>query len=258
MLVQANQELVYNSSQITDVQIHEEKSLMDHLIDIRNFVFIGFGIWLILSLIAYFFVKPIQDFITKPASDLKLTIHFLSPMEGFFFGFKVAAISGFIASLPAQLFLLWKYVSSALKTKEKDMIKYFVVGSGFLTIFAIFYSWIGIIPTSLKFLNDFTPSGSQILLTSTEYFSFVSNMIIIMIGIFQIPTLVFCLIKGRIITPSQVKSKRREIYMVIIILTALFGSPDLFSWFLTSIPAIILFEGAVMISQIGLKSELMK
>lgn len=232
-----------------------EKSMMDHLIDVRNFLIVAFIIWSIGSFISFFYINQIQGFLLGPVKNIGQKLNFLSPADGFLFIFKVTALAGFVLSLPFHLFLIWKYASGALLEKEKKLVGYFIFGSGFLTVFAIAYSWIWIIPISLKFLTDIKPEGTEILLTADEYFGFIFSMTAVMVAIFQVPTAVICLVKTGLVRVDTIKSKRKEIYIAIIILTALFGSPDLLTWVLTSIPAIFLFEISLIISTLGNKGE---
>lgn len=231
--------------------VNEENSLLDHIMQLKNIVLTSLVVWLFFTVISWFFLDKLQAIIFAPAISLGLTLNFISPIEGLMFTFKLAALSGFVVSIPFITLFIWRYVHTALKIEEKKAIISFSIASSLLTVVAIAYSWFALVPSSLKFLIDFTPKGTQIWLTVSEYFSFIFSLTIALVLIFQIPTLVYILIKTKIVSVQQVTSKRREIYLGIIILTALFGSPDFFSWFLTTIPAILLFEVAVLLARIS-------
>jgi sec-independent protein translocase protein TatC len=238
---------------ITDSSISNlnEKSIIDHLFDIKNIILASGGIWLLFTILSSFFLNSIQNLLFAPAKSLGLVLNFLSPIEGLMFTLKLSALSGLVLSIPFITLIIWKYIHQELKFKEKKAIVSFSLASSLLTVVAILYSWFGLIPNALKFLVDFTPEGTQILLTVSEYFNFIFSLTLALIVIFQIPTLIYTLVKTKIVSANQVSQKRKEIYIGIVIATALFGSPDFFSWFLTTIPAIFLFEVALFLTKFG-------
>jgi sec-independent protein translocase protein TatC len=232
-----------------------KSEFVGHLKDLKTLLFKLVISWGLGSVIATIYQKQIFDFLVGPVSRNNLSLHFLSPSDSLMFVIKIVMLSGFVISLPLHVYFFWQYIKPALKLTEiKFFASYFWVIS-ILSIVATIYGWLSMIPTSLNWLINFTPAGTALLLTANEYFSFILSILLILLIIFQTPVVVFSLIKSGVVTADQVKSKRKEIWMGIIIFSAFFGSPDLISWALSCVPVIILFEGSLSLSTIKLSKK---
>jgi sec-independent protein translocase protein TatC len=221
--------------------------------ELRNLIFKIILVWGVGLVIVYFFQGPIYNLYVAPLKENNLILNFLSPTDSISFYIKIFGVSSFVITLPVHIILFWNYIKDALAANEQKMIKnYFWVGA-ILSITATVYGWLFMIPSVFHFLISINPPQSQLLLSSKEYSSFVFGMLLMLILTFQIPLVVFGLIRSGIVTKKQVTDKRREIYVAILILTALFGSPDVFTWLLSTIPVVILFELSIMFSTLKKK-----
>lgn len=216
--------------------------------EFKNLVFKMMFVWGIGLLVVYFFQTSIYNIYISPLKENNLILNFLSPTDSLAFYIKIFAISALIITLPIQIILFWRYIKEALKQSEQRLIKnYFWVGAILSTV-ATVYGWLFMIPSVFKFLISINPPQSQLLLSSKEYSSFIFNMLSMLVLTFQIPLVVYSLIKSGILTKKQISDKRREIYLAVLIVTALFGSPDVFTWLLSAFPVIILFEVSLILS----------
>jgi sec-independent protein translocase protein TatC len=217
-------------------------------IELRNLFFKVFLAWLVGVAIAYYFQTPIYDLYINPLKSNNLTLSFLSPTDSIMFYIKIYSISGLLISLPLQVFIFWQYIKDALEISERALVRnYFWFGS-LISVVAVIYGWLFMIPSVFKFLVGVTLPQTQLLLTSNEYSNFIIGMLLMLIATFQIPLVVFTLIKTGIVSKKQVTDKRREIFVGILIVTALFGSPDVFTWLLSTIPVYFLFELSILAS----------
>jgi sec-independent protein translocase protein TatC len=223
--------------------------------ELKNLIFKMILTWGIGLIIVYFFQTPIYNLYVAPLKENNLILNFLSPTDSLSFYVKVFGISSLIMTLPIQIFFFWNYIKDALAANEQTLVKnYFWVGA-LLSIVATVYGWLFMIPSVFKFLISINPPQSQLLLSSKEYSNFVFGMLLMLVLTFQIPLVVFALIRSGIVTKKQITDKRREIYVAILILTALFGSPDVFTWLLSALPVIGLFELSLVFSQYKIKSK---
>jgi sec-independent protein translocase protein TatC len=223
--------------------------------ELRNLVFQMILTWFCGLMVAYYFQTPIYNLYVDPLKASKLTLNFLSPTDSIMFYIKIFSVSGLLISLPVQVFLFWKYIKDALLQNEQLIIlRYFWVGS-IVSLVALIYGWVIVLPSVFQFLIGINPPQTQLLLTANEYSNFVVGLLLMLIITFQLPLIVFSLIKLKIVTKEQFANKRREIFVGILIITALFGSPDVFTWLLTVIPVMALFEISLILSQIHLSKE---
>lgn len=222
------------------------KTLWDHLDELKNVVIKTLLVWLVATSGAFAFNNQLVELITKPVSDRGLTLHFLSPTDSFFYVIKVCSLAGLVISLPVLMIFIWRYISPALLQHEKKFIARYVFSVFLFTSLAVVFGFYFLIPSTLHFLLDFTPNNTELLLTANEYMNFLFGLLILMVLVFQTPVVVFGLIRSGLVEKSFFTSRRKEIYFAILVLMAAFGSPDVLSWVISTLPVIILFEAAIM------------
>ena len=234
-------------SKLKNIQGFED--VAKRALELRNLFFKMFGAWVMGLAIAYYFQTPIYNLYIDPLKQNNLTLSFLSPTDSIMFYVKIYSISALLITLPIQVYSFWQYVKDALRNNEKTAVRnYFWCGSMF-SLIAIIYGWLFMIPSVFKFLISVTLPQTQLLLTANEYSSFVIGLLLMLIATFQIPLVVFTLITTGIVTKKQITDKRREVYVGILIVTALFGSPDVFTWLMSAIPVGILFEISILVAR---------
>ncbi len=232
------------------------ENIWEHINDLKKIIIKIAIVWGLGSLIAAFNTDRLIDIFTMPLRSKGLSLHFLSPADSFNFVIKVVVLSGAIITLPILVSIFWGYIAQALNEKEKKLIYYYSGSTLILTVIALVYAYFSLIPSTFDFLINFAPKNTSFLITSTEYSNFVFSLALFTILFFQIPTVVFGLIKMKIVSASTLKSKRKEIYFAIIVLTALFGSQDILSWFIFVLIIGLLFEAAMFLAIISLKPEI--
>ena len=224
------------------------KTVSEHLNELKNLLIKLFSIWLVATIGLSFFSQTLIEIFTRPLGEIALTLNFFSPTESLFFVIKIVSISGLLICSPLIFWLVWKYLSKALESKEKQFLFNYFFAALALTITAIIYSYFYLIPASLRFLTDFTPKNTSVILSANEYSSFILSMFLAITLIFQTPIIVMSLVKTGLVKIETFKAKRKEIYFAILVLTAAFGSPDVFTWLISSIPVFILFEGSLILA----------
>jgi sec-independent protein translocase protein TatC len=222
------------------------KTLWDHLDELKNVIIKTLLVWLVATGGAFAFNNQLVELITKPVSDRGLTLHFLSPTDSFFYVIKVCSLAGLVISLPVLMIFIWRYISPALLQHEKKFIARYVFSVFLFTTLGVVFGFYFLIPSTLHFLLDFTPKNTELLLTANEYMSFLFGLLILMVLVFQTPIVVFGLIRSGLVEKTFFTSRRKEIYFAILVLMAAFGSPDVLSWVISTLPVIILFEAAIM------------
>lgn len=88
-----------------------------------------------------------------------------------------------------------------------------------------------------------------------NYYDTMSDLILGMGLIFELPVVVFFLSRVGILTPKLMRSKRNYAILIIFLLAAVITPPDWFSIWLVAIPLIILYEASISISERALKER---
>lgn len=226
---------------MTSLEHQEAKSVFEHIGDLRKKLLIALLAFVVGAIIAHIFNAEIIAFLLKPAGSQHLI--FLSPLEPFFFIFKIDFIVGIIVAFPVILWCLFSYISPALSKKAQGLIIFFYATSTFLLLVSLAYAFFITIPLSLEFLFSITVPGIENNFSVERYVSFFMSQAIIIMAVFQLPILIIGGIYLEILKTKLLAKKRRLIYMVILIgLAVITPTTDMFSLGVIIVPCLVIFE----------------
>jgi sec-independent protein translocase protein TatC len=228
--------------------IDQDKTFWEHLNESKNVLFQCVIVWLLGTGVCWWQFNNIFTKLIEPIQKYKLNLNFLSPFDGLMFTIKVICLSGFILTAPIIFTIVWRYVSDIFSDTQKKLMNIYLIVGSILGFVGAYYAFVSIVPVSLSFLLEITPQGTSYLLTGTEYLNFVLSTVIFLAIFFELPIVIFGLVHFNILTREQITSKRKEAYFCILALSAMFGSPDVFSWFLSSFCIFVLFEASLLLT----------
>jgi sec-independent protein translocase protein TatC len=223
-----------------------QKPLIDHLNDLKTFLVSSAVIWAVSTVGMLIFWEQLFAFFIQPISSKGIDLNFVSPTDSITNILKVCALAGFLLAMPFITYFLWNFIKPGLAQKEQQFISKYVLTSLLFSTLGVVFAYIFLIPTTLGYLIDFLPQGTKLLLTANEYMSFLYGLLVIMILVFQTPVVVYGLIKSSIVPRKTFINIRKYFYLATVIFMAIFGGQDILSLALTSIPVIIMYEGAIL------------
>lgn len=226
---------------MASLQTNEPKSVLEHVGELREKVFIALGAFIVGLIISHLFHREIIAFLLKPAGGQHLI--FLSPLEPLFFIFKIDFIGAFIVSFPVIIWSIFSYITPALPKRHGGVVVLFYVTSTLLLLLGLLYAFFVTIPFSLKFLFSISIAGIENNFSVEKYLSFFITQAIIIMTVFQVPILI---IGGVILGVFKIKllaSKRQYIYMGLLVALAIITpTTDIFSLAIIFIPCLVIFE----------------
>ena len=83
----------------------------------------------------------------------------------------------------------------------------------------------------------------------------VTNTILGVSVVFELPVLIFFLTKLGLITPEFLKTYRKHALVVVLLLSAVITPPDIASQIIVSIPVLILYEVSIHVSRFVVKKQ---
>jgi len=222
----------------------EPATLLEHLLEIRNYVFLILGALIVGGGVTHYFHRQIIAAVFSPLGSQHLI--FLSPLDPLLFIFKVDFYGGILLALPFFLFAVFRFVAPALGARASRYVAIFCLFSTLLALTAAVYTYVFLIPITTKFLLSIQVPGVSNFFTADKYLGFVFMQMALMIGIFQIPCVILLLSAARIFNPSILSKNRPIAYVVMIIgLSILTPTTDLYSLSLFLIPTLIIYELSV-------------
>jgi sec-independent protein translocase protein TatC len=233
---------------------HEvEMTFFDHLEELRwRIIYSIIGVFAG-TIIAWVFIDFfIYKVFLLPARTAGFKLQNLKPFGQLILYFQVALILGVIFSFPNIVYQLWKFISPALKQKEKKYIKWIVLFTTVCFLTGIVFAYFMMLPLTLKFAAGFGAVENNFALE--EYFSLIFSVLLAAGLVFELPMLSFFLSKIGILKPEFMRKYRRHAIVIIMILAAILTpGTDPVSQILLAIPLVFLYEISIFVSKISQK-----
>lgn len=171
------------------------------------------------------------------------------PGDGFSILMQTAIIVGVVLALPVILYQAWAFLSPALHRHEKKIVVPVIVGAVFLFICGAALAWYFVLPMTLRFLFGLGNEAFDQMITVSEYFGFVTSMVLAMGAVFELPIAILLLSALGLVTPQFLAKFRRHAVIASYVVAAIITPGDLF---VTSvalmIPLYLLYELSIGLS----------
>lgn len=174
----------------------------------------------------------------------------------FMMSFSVSFALGFIFAFPYVFWEFWRFVRPALKPEELIYARGIVFWSSLLFFLGVAFAYFLIAPFTINFFAGYQLSPVfKNIITISNYYSTLSELVIGLGIVFELPILIYFLSRIGLLTPGLLRSKRNYAILIIFILAAVITPPDWFSIWLVAIPLMILYELGIVISERAVKQR---
>lgn len=171
------------------------------------------------------------------------------PGDGFSILMQTAIIVGVVIALPVILYQVWAFLSPALYQKEKRIAIPVILGAVFLFICGAALAWYFVLPMTLRFLSALGDEAFDQMITVSDYFGFVTSMVLAMGAVFELPIAILFLSALGLVTPKFLAKYRRHALLASYLAAAIITPGDLF---VTSValmvPLYLLYELSIGLS----------
>lgn len=227
-------------------------TLIEHLTELRKRIGWSLVAVIIGTCVAGYFVDEIFHFLVQPITPHlpppgKLIV--LSPLEQVVAYLRIAVISGVFLSSPAIFSQVWAFVAPGLYPREKKFVLPFIFfGTAFFIGGAAFGFYV-FLPMTFKFLVGVLPTDVMPQYTVEKYFSLVTQLLLAMGIIFELPLVIGMLSLAGFVTTAQLKKFRRYNIVLSVVLSAILTpTVDPYSQMLMAAPMIVFYELGIWFS----------
>jgi Tat protein translocase TatC len=183
--------------------------------------------------------EPIAPFLTT--TNGKLVIQ--SPTEPVMIQLKLALIVGLILTSPIILYQVWAFLSPALYAREKKTVLPAAFVGLLLFIGGSLFAFFVLLPQALPILFSFQSEGLENLITFSEYFSFVTQLVLAMGLAFELPLVIIMLTALGVTSPASLSRFRRfAIVLAAVAGAVLSPGTDVLSMLMMTVPILLLYE----------------
>ena len=225
----------------------ETKSFVEHLEDLRRTLikiglalFVGFNLCLVFAnRILAFLVEPWRRIMPGPEGQLVS----LRVTDAFSLWMKLAFYGGLVLASPAVCYFLADFILPALRKKERDLLMPTFVFGTLLFIVGAATCYYLMIPQTLKVFLRYTEwFDMKRQWTAVDYVSFVTNFMLAMGIVFEVPLVILTLVRLGVMSAQTVASGRKVIIAGAVIVAAILAPPDPLSMIMMSVPLVVICE----------------
>ncbi len=193
--------------------------------------------------IPYNFQRTVDD---TPKADESLIV--TTVMESFTLYVTVSIYAAIAVSLPFILFQVWGFISPALYKHERSYVTPFILLSSISFVIGAAFAYYVLFPPAVSYLlglgDDF-----RLMLRATDYFDFITLIMLAMGLIFQMPAITYVLARIGIVTAGLlIRSWKIAIVVILIVAAVVSPTGDALNMMLFAVPMILLYLISIFVA----------
>ncbi len=240
-------------------------TFLDHLEELRKrLIKISLSILLFMS-VSFVFSNEIIRWLMYPPMllpDIKPPIEMMRPVitqvQGLMMvKIQIGIIAGIFMSLPVILFQIWRFISPALRKKEKRYAIPTILSGVIFFLTGAAFAFLIVIPITLNFLLSMGEIDKDLgivvenMIDLDSYLGFVSGFMLISGLTFELPVLTFFLSKIGILTASFMRKYWRHAVIAALVVSAIVTpTTDMITLFVVAFPMILLYEISIWVAKV--------
>jgi len=237
-------------------------SFLEHLYDLRNRLRAAALIFIVATIVSFFFAQKYFDILTRPARAAwtaalgrEPTFVFTNPTEPFWVYTKLSLYAAIMFASPAVIWQLWKFVAPGLYRKEKRMAMTVTVATAACFIGGAVFGYLLISKPALTFLfglaETFTgtlPFKIEPRVKMAELVGFTLAMLLCTGGAFELPVVLAVLgWLGLVTSRGLWKFNKYALILSAVVGGVLTPGPDILSQLLMAGPLFGLFNVSIVV-----------
>src|SRR3989475_4284204 len=231
----------------------KELSLVQHLGELRSRLVVSAIALVITTTIAFLFGSQLIRILLLPVdctfiptfqcNEPPTTLVSFSPTENFTTYFRVALFTGIALAMPVILYEIYAYIDPALLPNERRFIRFMGLPVILLFVLGMAFCYFILLPNAIKFLVHFGEEVIKNQLRAADYLSFVTTFILGMGIVFEVPVIIYALVRVHVVTREWLSRQRRYVFLLVFIIGAFITpTPDPFNQTLVALPMYLLWE----------------
>jgi sec-independent protein translocase protein TatC len=162
----------------------------------------------------------------------------------------VTAILALILSLPVILLQAYGFLMPAFEPEQRRRMLPITLAIPVLFGAGVAFGYAVVLPSALHFFQNFNSSEFNVLVQASQYYKFAATTLLAMGLLFQIPVAIFAVTRAGIVTPRQLRSKRRYAILACGLVAAVLPGAAV-TMLLETVPLYLLFEASVLFASIS-------
>lgn len=221
-----------------------ELPFSEHIEELRQRIFILFGIILLLTCVAFFEVKVLVKILEYPVNNVKFFQ--ISPGEYFISTIKISFYTGLLFASPFVISQIILFLLPGLTKKETKIILPLLLSSLILFGLGLAFSYYTLVPAALNFFLNYSEEVLEPFWSFDQYFEFILVLFYSTGLAFQIPIIQILIGLLNLVSAQQMLGAWRYIILVSTILGAILTpSTDPLTQLLLSVAILLLYLSGI-------------
>lgn len=232
----------------------QQMPLMSHLEALRKHLMVVASAWVVGFMACYSVAEKLFTYISEPVraalpDGTKLV--FINATEPFFTYLKVAALAGFLITLPITLWQLWSFIAPALYKSEKKMAFPFVFASCCCFGIGAYFGFFFVFPMIFSFLISYGMASGDMnpMLSVGSYLTLAIRLLFAFGLVFELPIVIFFLARLGVVDHTWLAKNRKFALLIAFVTGAILTPPDVFSQASIAVPFVILYEVGIVVAR---------
>jgi len=230
------------------LQYGEEATLVEHLEELRQRIFVCLGTLLVATIVAFVLhhhlLHALNHFlprrIGKPVT--------LGVGEPFMTSVWISLYAGVLLSMPVVVWQAWAFFAPAVDDRYVRTASLFVFFAAGLLAVGVIFGYYVAAPAAVKFLTNYDHKYYDQLVQAKAYYTFVVLVLFAMGIVFELPIFVLGLVRLGIVSSAKLRRTRRVGYFVVACIGVALPGVDPVTTILETIPLWVLYEASIWLS----------
>ena len=228
----------------------EEATLVEHLEELRQRIFVCLGALLAGFAVTYGFHRHLLHWLNR-----YLPTHVGKPLtlgvaEPFLTVMKISLWGALLLALPVILWQLWAFLVPAVEQGSERRVRNFVLFASALLVGGVVFGYFVALPAAVHYLTNYDKQVFDIQIRAADYYSFVTMVLIAMAIVFELPVFVLALVRLGILSTTQLRRNRRVGYFAVAVIGVALPGVDPVTTVIETIPLWLLFELSIWLSAV--------
>jgi sec-independent protein translocase protein TatC len=226
----------------------EEATLVEHLEELRQRVFVCLGSLLLGFVVAFVFHRRLIHVLAHalPRDHRHLVTFTIG--EPFMTSMWISLYAGFLVSIPVVVWQAWAFFMPAVDPAHERLLRFFVLLATVLLVAGVLFGYYLALPAAAHFLAHYDSSQYTIYIRARDYISFAAKVLLAMAVVFELPIFVVGLTRTGVLTTARLRRNRRIGYFVVACIAVALPGVDPVTTTLEGIPLVILYELSIWLS----------
>jgi sec-independent protein translocase protein TatC len=227
--------------------------LGEHLRELRNRLIVYLVFLIPAGVYAFIKARLIVDLLLLPTHGAVHSLVVLSPTEALYTFIELALVAAFVATSPVLIYEIAAFVRPAMSPSERHLILVYAPIVLLLFLIGVAFGYFVFLPVVLRFVLQYATAPFQAFISLGRYIGFIVNLTLPFGLVFELPVVVYALVRTGVLTPTFLRRQRRIAILVIFVVAAAVTPPDAFSMLIMVVPMLLLYEASIVVADLAVR-----